>query len=284
MSKIFDALKKSEAGAARPAAGPAGGSAEQGRAAESPLRPVQPAPYRPIDEVPPEALREPALPGAGEFVLEPSGLELPLEFVRELGTLRGSIDQLLPGRASRVILVSGAVAGEGASTVAAAFARLLAEDERLRVALVDGDLRSAERRLPSVEDSMGLAGVLSGERTAEEALVGTTLPNLAVLPGGAAADSPLRLCTTNNLHGPLDWLRHHFHYVVIDGPPVLDSPELVALAGQVDGIVLVVRAARTKREVVQRALETIEKFHGRVLGAILNRQQYVIPDFIYRRI
>jgi Mrp family chromosome partitioning ATPase len=126
--------------------------------------------------------------------------------------------------------------------------------------------------------------VLAGERSVEDAMVGTTLPNLAVLPGGASAESPLRLCTTQNLHGPLDWLRQHFHYVVIDGPPVLDSPELAAVAGQVDGIVLVVRAARTKREVIQRAIETIEKFQGRVLGAILNRQQYVIPDFIYRRI
>jgi protein-tyrosine kinase len=284
MSKIFDALKKTEAraGDTVPTAPSPGDSGPRG--AEPQLRSVQSPQFQPIEEVPPEALREPSLPQAAEFVVEPSGLELPLEFVRELGTLRGTIDQLLPGRASRTILVSGAIPGEGASTVAAAFARLLAEDERLRVALVDGDLRSTERRLPTVEDSQGLASVLSGERTIEEALVGTTLPNLAVVPGGAATDSPLRLCTTNNLHAPLDWLRHHFHYVVIDGPPVLDSPELVAMAGQVDGIVLVVRAARTKREVVQRALETIEKFHGRVLGAILNRQQYVIPDFIYRRI
>lgn len=282
MSKIFDALKKTEA---RGGQAPVDLSpAHAVRSPEPALRPVDTPDFRPIDETPPESLREPVLQRAGEFLLEPSGLELPLEFVRELGTLRGTIDQLLPGRASRTILISGAVAGEGASTVAASFARLLAEDERLRVVLVDGDLRSAERRLPSVDDSEGLGSVLAGERTIEEALVGTTLPNLAVVPGGATADSPLRLCTTNNLHGPLDWLRHHFHYVVIDGPPVLDSPELVAIAGQVDGIVLVVRAARTKREVVQRAVETIEKFHGRVLGAILNRQQYVIPDFIYRRI
>ena len=219
-----------------------------------------------------------------ELVVNPSGLDLPLEFVRELGTLRGTVDQLLPGRAQRTILFAGAIAGEGVSTVAAAFARLLAEDDRLRVALVDADLRSPSRRLPTVDDHHGLAGVLAGETRIEQALVGTSLPNLAVLPGGLTAESPLRLCTTNNLHAPLDYLRRHFHYVVLDGPPVLDSPEMVSLASHVDGIVMVIRAARTRREVVQRALEQIEKFHGRVLGAILNRQQYVIPDFIYRRI
>lgn len=285
MSKIFDALKKSEA---RP---PADGSAPPA----PPVPHAYPPPEAPSARVAPRgdapraidvspARLEPIQPRTTEITLDPSGLDLPLEFVRELGTLRGTIDQLLPGRAVRTILFAGAVSGEGSSTVAAAFARLLAEDERLQVVLVDADLRSVVRRLPSVDDQVGFAGVLDGRQTIDQALVGTSLPNLAILPGGATADSPLRLCTTNNLHAPLDWLRHHYHYVVIDGPPVLDSPEMVSLATQVDGIVLVVRAARTKREIVQRAIETIDKFQGRVLGAILNRQQYVIPDFIYRRL
>lgn len=271
MSKIFDALKKSAGIPPTESPGPA--EAPATRSTEAPR--VEPS--RPADPPPVEA---PPL----ELVVNPSGLDLPLEFVRELGTLRGTVDQLLPGRAQRTVLFVGAIGGEGTSTVAAAFSRLLAEDERLRVALVDADLRSASRRLPAVDDHHGLAGVLAGETRIEQALVGTTLPNLAVLPGGPTTDSPLRLCTTNNLHAPMDHLRRHFHYVVLDGPPVLDSPEMVSLAGQVDGIVMVIRAARTKREVVQRALEQIDKVHGRVLGAILNRQQYVIPDFIYRRL
>lgn len=279
MSKIFDALKKSEARS--PAESAASSLARPTESARGSGVPQDAGPGSAEPSVP---RLEPVTPRTADFVLNPSGLDLPLEFVRELGTLRGTIDQLLPGRAVRTILFAGAVSGEGSSTVAAAFARLLAEDERLQVVLVDGDLRSVERRLPSVDDHHGFAGVLDGRQTMEQALVGTSLPNFAVVPGGATADSPLRLCTANNLHAPLDWLRHHYHYIVIDGPPVLDSPEMVSLATHVDGIVLVVRAARTKREIVQRAIETIDKFQGRVLGAILNRQQYVIPDFIYRRL
>lgn len=279
MSKIFDALKKSEGRAVAGSAAPPPSGPPEETSTWAPARTDGP---RAADASP--ARLEPVKPRSAEITLNPSGLDLPLEFVRELGTLRGTIDQLLPGRAVRTILFAGAISGEGSSTVAAAFARLLAEDERLQVVLVDADLRSVERRLPSVDDHYGFAGVLDGRQTIEQALVGTSLPNLAIVPGGTTADSPLRLCTTNNLHAPLDWLRHHYHYVVIDGPPVLDSPEMVSLATQVDGIVLVVRAARTKREIVQRAIEAIDKFQGRVLGAILNRQQYVIPDFIYRRL
>lgn len=274
MSKIFDAFRKAEQGSAQietPDPGP---------------RPIDPYPSsfenRVIESVPfqPEPLHAPA-----QLALTDSGLELPLEFVRELGTLRGTIDQLLPGKGQKTLLMAGAIAGEGASTVSAAFARLLAEDARTYVALVDGDLRSTDsRRLPTVGPESGFPGVLSRKVSIEQALVGTTLPNLVVLPGGVSTESPLRLCTPENLREMFDYLKRHFHYVIVDGAPLLDAPEAVPLATQTDGTILVVRAARTKREVVQRAIETMEKFQGRVLGAILNRQQYVIPEFIYRRI
>lgn len=259
MSKILDALLKS-----------------QGTARE--MEP--PAPPRPGPEPVVEA--EPVRPA--EILVSPSGLDLPLEFARELGTLRGTLDQLLTGRTQRTVMVAGAVEGEGASTVAAAFARLLAEDERVRVALVDADLRGALRRLPAVDGRSGFPGVLTGQLDVPGALVGTTLPNLVVMPGGVTEESPLRICTADNCRQPLDYLRRHFHFVVIDSAPLLEAPEALALASLVDGTILVVRASRTKREVVQRAIETVNKSQGRVLGAILNRQQYVIPEFIYRRL
>lgn len=276
MSKIFDAFRKAE------------GTAQGADNADARVEPF-PAPAYDVRRseatAPPLPFEPEPLHPPTELLVSSSGLDLPLEFVRELGTLRGTIDQILPGKAQKTILMTGAVGGEGASTVAAAFARLLAEDQRTLVALVDADLRNTQvRRLPSVDPSAGFPGVLSGRISIEQALVGTTMPNLIVLPGGVPTESPLRLCTTDNLRAPLDYLKRHFHYVIIDAAPLLESPESVPLAGQTDGTILVVRAARTKREVVQRALETMEKFQGRVLGAILNRQQYVIPEFIYRRI
>jgi hypothetical protein len=50
------------------------------------------------------------------------------------------------------------------------------------------------------------------------------------------------------------------------------------------GTTVVVRSGRTKREVVQRSLDQLRKYGARVLGVVMNRQQYVIPEFIYRRL
>src|SRR5262245_46255125 len=131
MSKIFDALKKSEA---RPEAVPPPAPPPEEPAWSPPPAPTtrltQPAARSEArgPEMAPARI-EPVQPRWTELVLAPSGLELPLEFVRELGTLRGTIDQLLPGRSVKTLLFAGAIPGEGSSTVAAAFARLLAEDE-----------------------------------------------------------------------------------------------------------------------------------------------------------
>ncbi len=261
MSKIFDALRKAE------------GATDK---AESPEQPAASVHSR--QDVEPERARP------AQIDINPSNLDLPLEFARELGTLRGSLDQLLPGRTQRTLMVCGALEAEGASTVAVALSRLLAEDEGVRVALVDADLRGVRRRLPTLPSEQGFAGVLGDQIPVAEALVGTTLENLVVLPGSVAEESPLRLLTAENFRRSLEYLKKHFHYVIIDSAPILEAPEAAGVINQTDGVILVVRAARTKREVVQRAIETVEKLQGRVLGAVLNRRQYVIPEFIYRRI
>ena len=64
----------------------------------------------------------------------------------------------------------------------------------------------------------------------------------------------------------------------------MTAPETPAMTALVDSVVLVVRAGQTKREVVTRALESIDHFDGKVAGIVLNRKKYYIPEFLYRRL
>ena len=79
-------------------------------------------------------------------------------------------------------------------------------------------------------------------------------------------------------------LAKHYSFVLIDAAPPLDAPETGPLGAGTDGVVLVVRASRLRREVVQRAVQHLTKARCRVLGVILNDRRYPIPDFLYRRI
>jgi Mrp family chromosome partitioning ATPase len=82
----------------------------------------------------------------------------------------------------------------------------------------------------------------------------------------------------------LQALNANFEYALIDCPSISTSHEAAMIAPDVDGVVLVVEADRTKRDQIFRARQTIEMAQGRLMGMVLNRRRHVVPDWIYRRL
>ncbi len=93
--------------------------------------------------------------------------------------------------------------------------------------------------------------------------------------------SPLNL---SDCQSAFSDMREQFDLTLLDTPPINTFPEGLALTPWVDGVVLVVRAGHTRREVVQHAAEQIRLHGGKILGVVLNRRRYVIPNFLYRRL
>ncbi|MFA7465395.1 MAG: hypothetical protein WCY54_10110 [Syntrophales bacterium] len=79
-------------------------------------------------------------------------------------------------------------------------------------------------------------------------------------------------------------LKQRFDYVLVDSPPAGGSPGSVMLSRFMDGTVLVVEADRTRWPVAENTKEKILRSQGKVLGMVLNKRKYHIPEFIYRRI
>jgi Mrp family chromosome partitioning ATPase len=92
------------------------------------LNPVyaEPAPVAPYV---PEAVPAELLPG------------IPADFHGELAGLRHTLETALPGRTTRVVQFAAAIVGEGTTTVAANFARVLAQDATQNVLVVDANVR-----------------------------------------------------------------------------------------------------------------------------------------------
>jgi hypothetical protein len=81
----------------------------------------------------------------------------------------------------------------------------------------------------------------------------------------------------------LERLRHEYRYILIDCPSLREADHAVVLAPLVDGIVLVVEANRTQKEQFLYAERAIEYAGGRILGHVLNKRTYVIPDWLHRK-
>lgn len=258
MTRIFEALKKSQAREAVPFQAPA----------PAPLHPI--ATSRPGPQH--AAHIEPELAPRLETA---TALTLPDDIVREMSALRIGLESALEGRSARVVMFLGSVAGEGVTTVAAQFASVLAADPALRPLLLDLNVRR-----PGVAARLTPARPRASQPPLGRPPVARPL-TVALLPEDPLAHDVPR---PQGVRALLTSLAMHHDWIVVDGPPVLDAPEAADIAEVADGVVLVVRYGHTKRPVVARAADLLRKSGARVLGSVLNRRRLEIPDFIYRRI
>ena len=252
MTRIYDALRKAEA---------------RQSPAPSPAPAQEPAPGWGH------------APAGGALVPLPllGGVEMTEDAVRETTALRLNLENALADRVTRAVMFVSAQGGEGTSTVALQFAQTLAHSDA-RVLFVDAH---AARPVCYADDSQRY-GVLD-PHIASPSLASVMTPNLSAIP---VTEEAVRsgIVSAPAIRAIIDAAVGTFDWVVIDGPPVVESPEAASLAVQVDGVVMVLHAGRVKRPVVSRAVEVLRKNGGRVLGTVLNRRVHEIPGFIYRRI
>lgn len=231
----------------------------------------------------------PAAPGpiapGGRRELPPAATGAPDE---QLHRIRQRIVLELGSSRPPVIVFTGAVPGEGTSTLALRFARELALADTRPVLLVDGDLARGRGALSGVlqaaEATPGLSDLLAGVDELPRLVLGTEQPNLHFLPCGRSDAPNLELVRPERVGAALREMARHYAFVIVDAGASLAAPETAILASSTDGVVLVVRANRTRREVVLKAVESLNKARCRLLGVVLNDRRYPIPGFIYRRI
>ena len=78
----------------------------------------------------------------------------------------------------------------------------------------------------------------------------------------------------------IDLLRAEFDYTIIDCPSLRESGDLLSVAPFVDGVVLVVEANRTRRDQPRQAEQRISAAGGKLLGYILNKRTYEVPQWM----
>lgn len=252
MSNIFDALRKNQA--ASPKKPPAG----------------EPFPVRPAAQAPVK------------------GPDVPFRVVRELDVLAERVESELPRTGRRVFAVAASVVGEGASTISLQLTRTLARRSDGKVLLIDGDTsRAAGTLSQSVGAAAGLPGlaeVLAGQIELSKAILSTEEPNLHFLPAGQSSIAFSDGVVGDKMRQFLEDMATLYRVVAVDAPPVLSHPDSRSLAALADGVVVVVRAHRTRREVIQKAMAILQGAHVHVIGVVLNDRRYPVPEFLYRRL
>jgi non-specific protein-tyrosine kinase len=171
-------------------------------------------------------------------------------------------------RQLQTIGVTSAAAGEGKSTTVANLAIALAQTGR-RVIVVDADLRRpGQHTLFGLDRDDGLANVLLGEN-AQLPLRDTPAAGVRLLASGPTPANPLEVLGSRRFDQVLALARAQADFVVVDTPPAGALADAAVLAPRLEGMLLVVSAGRTRRDMARRAREQLERVNANLLGVVL---------------
>jgi len=197
-----------------------------------------------------------------------------------LVSLYGSIEQMLPADAPRIVQIASASAGEGASTVARDLAATVASVVGRRVLLITVVRPRVAHAVPAAR--RGLEAVIGGTATESDvidAVPGLPLFETTLTSIGTAGK---HLFDATSLERALRSALSLVDLVLIDSPPLLTDFAGTVLARYCGGTVLVVEAERTRAPKVEEARRLVEAHGGRVIGAVLNKRRLHIPRLIYK--
>ena len=174
-----------------------------------------------------------------------------------------------------MIVISSPDSGDGKSVTAINTAGALALKSEGQVLLLDADLRKSTIHAQlGLSQSPGLADILAGACTPEEALVHTReFPNLYVVTSGTPPANPVELLDSARWRALCTKLRDMFRYVIIDSPPVGTVADYELIQAVCDGVILVMRPDFTNRHLCKSALGFVPK--AKFLGVALN----CVPDW-----
>jgi polysaccharide biosynthesis transport protein len=184
----------------------------------------------------------------------------------------------------RSVLFSAVGTDGGSAELCAAAADALASQTTGSVCLVDGNLRSPSiHELFGVTNTPGLSDVLLQAEDLRACLT-RLRQNLWLLPAGSRCTDALPLLVAEQVRPVLAELLATFDYAVLDTSAAGAHGDATVFGPVVDGVVLVLDANATRREVARRTVEHLQGANVRVLGAVLTNRTLPIPEAIYRKL
>ncbi len=193
-----------------------------------------------------------------------------------LNRIRADGSETVP--TGQVVQLASAGPGAGKSTLAVLLARSLALSGK-RVLLVDADLHQPSLAQHfSIEAVPGLGDLLAPSLSGAPATDGeagathyraTSIPTLSILPcGRVERDEDLELLVNGTFSALLSQWRSRYDFILLDGPPLLQTADATILSRHADGTILVVRERHCRRMALVEALAVLSGGGGKLLGTV----------------
>jgi len=230
-----------------------------------------------------EQLKQFGLPFVAEVAALPSGKKFDRRttsprtnvalnmFEESIDSLRTSL--LLGERrnAQKVILIASGASAEGKTSVAAQLTVAMARVSTEPVLLIDADMRSPDlHRIFGVSGKQGLADVLRGACSVDQAVVRDWDEHVHILPAGELRGSPHKLLGNGAFENLLNHLQGTYGRIIIDSPPILFASESLVMAKHADATLLCAMRRQSRMQRFKLAHERLTGIGVWPAGVVLS--------------
>lgn len=206
---------------------------------------------------------------------------LDSKVVEAFRSIYSSINLSEQGKGAQVILSTSTLPSEG-KTFSATNLALTYTAQGLKTLLIDADLR-----LPTLDrpfgnrPETGLYDYFFNEKSAQDIVVRNVATNLDLIPCEKIPDNPIQVLNSVEFEKLLIEMRHHYHKIIIDSPPVGAVSDALCLLPLVDGVAYVVKFNAVKQKTARNAVAKIEESGTPVLGGIINSVSAKMSNYYY---
>jgi len=191
---------------------------------------------------------------------------LAAEKVRVLSTRLRNLQQR---RQIKKVLITSSISGEGKSVISANLALTLAMRGRRKTLLIGGDLRRPSlSKLFGTSEVPGLAEWWRGGGSIRDYMRRAEGLPLWLLPAGDGLEQPLEVLQSERFSKLMAQIGEWFDCVLVDSPPLTPMADSSVWINLVDGVLLVVRAGKTPKKLMQKTVNSVEK--DKLLGIVVN--------------
>ncbi|WP_316153678.1 polysaccharide biosynthesis tyrosine autokinase [Cupriavidus sp. BIC8F] len=204
----------------------------------------------------------------GNFVLAERNPNEPA--IESLRSLRTALQFAMLDADNKRVLLTGPTPGVGKSFISANLAAVMASGGK-RVLLIDADMRKGHLNQYFGESrNNGLADVLIGKASIDQAVHREVLGNLDFLSTGSLPPNPAELLLNARMVKLLDELEHQYDLILIDTPPVLAVSDTAILAARCGTVLLVTRFEKTTIGEVTESAKQLRQANADVNGVAFN--------------
>jgi non-specific protein-tyrosine kinase len=187
-------------------------------------------------------------------------------------TLRTNMIFSSLGEPLHTLAVTSPAPEEGKSITLANLAVAFAQGGK-KTLLVDCDLRRpSQHTIWGVEQQPGLTNMML-EGLKKPPLLDVGVENLRLLTSGLLPPNPADLLGSSRMEAIIKQLKGEADIVLFDAPPAIAVTDVILLASNLDGALLVLRAGGTRREHAEQAKELLERVNIRLIGTVLTNAQ-----------